>query len=234
MIKIILWDADGTLLDFEKSEKYCIGRCLEEIGFSGYDDAMLARYGQINDRYWKALERGEISKQEVLTGRFRTFFESEHIPCDDVEAFNQAYQKSLGEHFFENENSLALCRKLCGTADQYIVTNGTAKAQKNKLRTSGLESCMKGVFISDEIGVEKPGKGFFDAVFQTIGPVERSSVMIVGDSLTSDMKGGNHAGIRCCWYNPHGKLNTAGVRIDYEIRNLWEVEQILEDSRGRI
>lgn len=227
MIKVILWDVDGTLLDFEKSESCGIRRCLEEIGFYGCNDAMLERYARINRRYWEALERGEVTKQEVLLGRFETFFEEETIPCDDIAAFNSSYQKKLGEVFFENEDSVRLCGKLQAQVDQYVVTNGTVEAQRNKLKFSGLGECMKGVFISDEIGVEKPGIGFFDHVFAEIGPVNRNEVMIVGDSLTSDMKGGNNAGILCCWYNPKKKENTAGVRIDYEISHLWEIETIL-------
>ena len=226
MLDVILWDVDGTLLDFSKSERCGLEAGLREIGFHRYDDAMLKRYAQINRRYWEALERGEISKTEVLVGRFRDFFRQEGIPCADVEAFNAAYQRRLGENFFENEDSVALCRRLHERVRQYVVTNGTVEAQRAKLEGSGLGACMDGVFISDEIGVEKPGAGFFDYVFRQIGAVERSRVMIVGDSLTSDILGGNRAGILCCWYNPRGLENTAGVRVDYEIRRLQEVERL--------
>lgn len=227
MIRVILWDVDGTLLDFSKSESCGIRRCLEEIGFPDCSDEMLERYARINHRYWEALERGEITKKEVLQGRFETFFREEGIPCSDIAAFNESYQKKLGEVFFENENAVGLCRRLRGRVRQYVVTNGTVEAQKNKLKNSGLGESMDGVFISDEIGVEKPGVGFFDCVFSKIGPVKRNEVLIVGDSLTSDMQGGNNAGILCCWYNPKRKPNTAGVRIDYEIRSLQEVERLL-------
>lgn len=227
MIKAILWDVDGTLLDFSRSEKFGIEKGLDEIGFHDYDDAMLERYAQINDSYWKALERGEVTKQEVLLGRFRTFFAQENIQCDDIEAFNRAYQKSLGDKFFENEDSLLLCKSLQGKVSQYVVTNGTVMAQRRKLELSGLGACMDGVFISDEIGVEKPGVGFFECVFKKLGEIDRKEVMIVGDSLTSDMQGGNTAGIVCCWYNPKGKQNETDVTIDHEISHLWEVKQIL-------
>lgn len=230
MIKTILWDVDGTLLDFLKSEDYGIRACLEEIGFYACDEAMLERYSKINRRYWEALERGEISKPEVLVGRFRSFFQEEGIACPDVEAFNASYQQKLGEKFFENERSLELCQRLKKRVKQYVVTNGTVEAQKNKLRYSGLGACMDGTFISDEIGAEKPTREFFQAVFDVIGQPQPGEVMIVGDSLTSDMRGGNTAGLICCWYNPRKQINTTNVRIDYEIESIWEVEKICEES----
>ena len=108
----VLWDVDGTLLDFEKSERYGILSCMKEFGIEGCDDAMLRRYAEINRICWEALERGEMTKQEVLVGRFRRFFAQEGIGCSNIEAFNELYQRKLGELFFENENSVALCRKL--------------------------------------------------------------------------------------------------------------------------
>lgn len=228
MIKAILWDIDGTLLDFSKSEKWGIKACLEEIGFFQHDDDMLTRYEDINRRYWEALERGEVTKQEVLLGRFRTFFAKEKIVCEDIESFNASFQRKLGEVFFENERSVELCNQLKTRVKQYVVTNGTVIAQRNKLRGSGLDQCMEGIFISDEIGVEKPGIGFFEPVFQAMDGIQKSEILIIGDSLTSDMRGGNVAGIRCCWYNPKGIENTTDVRLDYEIQSLWEVEKLLE------
>ena len=232
MIKVLLWDVDGTLLDFSRSERFGIRKCLEEIGFTSCTEAMLERYAAVNQSFWEALERGEVTKQEVLLGRFETFFAEEGIHCADIPAFNLSYQKKLGEFFFENEDAVRLCRSLKGRVRQYVVTNGTVTAQRRKLQGSGLGDCMDGVFISDEIGVEKPGAGFFDRVFEKIPPIGRDEVMIVGDSLTSDMKGGEDANIVCCWYNPKGRKNTSAVRVDYEIRSLWEVERILDENGG--
>ena len=113
---------------------------------------------------------------------------------------------------------------------QYAVTNGTLAAQRRKLAASGLDQLFDGAFISDEIGIEKPNIGFFKHVFDHIpnaNNLKKNEIMIVGDSLTSDMQGGNNAGIVCCWYNPHGNKNTKGLRIDYEIKNLSELKEIL-------
>ena len=226
----VLWDVDGTLLDFEKSERYGILSCMKEFGIEGCDDAMLRRYAEINRICWEALERGEMTKQEVLVGRFRRFFAQEGIGCSNIEAFNELYQRKLGELFFENENSVALCRKLYGKLRQCVITNGTVEAQKEKLKGSGLGQYMDGIFISDEIGIEKPGIGFFRPVLELLRGIDPERILVVGDSLTSDMKGGNNIKARCCWYNPQKKKNTVGIRVDYEISRLWDVERILENG----
>ena len=109
-----------------------------------------------------------------------------------------------------------------------MVSNGTIKAQTKKLDRSGLDVLMDGVFLSEQLGVEKPNVGFFDQVFAKIGPVDRSEVMIVGDSLTGDIRGGNNAGILTCWYNPEGTAAKEAVRIDHEIRDLHEVYVLLK------
>ena len=226
----VLWDVDGTLLELEKSERYGILSCMKEFGIEGCDDAMLRRYAEINRICWEALERGEMTKQEVLVGRFRRFFAQEGIGCSNIEAFNELYQRKLGELFFENENSVALCRKLYGKLRQCVITNGTVEAQKEKLKGSGLGQYMDGIFISDEIGIEKPGIGFFRPALKLLRGIDPERILVVGDSLTSDMKGGNNIKARCCWYNPQKKKNTVGIRVDYEISRLWDVERILENG----
>ena len=133
----------------------------------------------------------------------------------------------MGDTICFNDNGYELIQELKGKVKQYAVTNGTKTAQDRKLDKSGLRELFDGVFISEEIGVEKPGKGFFDFVFQAIGCYELDEILIVGDSLTSDMQGGNNAGIRCCWYNPNGQDNYKNLRIDYEIKDLQEIKNIL-------
>ena len=110
---------------------------------------------------------------------------------------------------------------------QYAVTNGTKVAQDIKLERSGLVQLLDGVFISEVVGAEKPSPVFFDHVFDQIGPVNRDEVLIVGDSLTSDMRGGLQAGIRCCWYNPNHQPNPEGMALDYVIHDLNQVKELL-------
>lgn len=230
MIKVILWDIDGTLLNFEMAEKYALRKCFELFGLGTCTDEMLSRYSVINRGYWERLERNEITKQEVLVGRFQEFFEKEGLPAEKAEAFNNEYQVRLGDRVFFCDDGDEIVEKLKGKVKQYAVTNGTLTAQQRKLKASGLDTLLDGAFISDEIGCEKPNKGFFDAVFAQIGEYRKDEVLIVGDSLTSDMQGGNNEGILCCWYNPKHLEKKAVLRIDYEIENLHQVEQILEWS----
>lgn len=226
MIKTILWDLDGTLLDFQAAEHAAIQECFRQFGLGECTDEMVARYSAINDRWWKLLESGRKTKPEILTGRFEEFFRSEGICCDRIPEFNMDYQLRLGDTIRFNDDGYALIGHLRGRVKQYVVTNGTFVAQEKKLARSGLGALFDGVFISDCIGAEKPSKAFFDAVFGEIG-FDGEETVIVGDSLTSDIRGGCEAGIRTCWYNPKGQINHLGVRVDYEIRNLWEIENLL-------
>lgn len=227
-IKVILWDIDGTLLNFAEAEKAAIRTCFGMFGLGECTDEMLADYSEINRNYWKRLERGEISKKEVLEGRFREFFAKYNLDVSAAEKFNTQYQVSLGDTVVFYPNGLEVVQALKGKIPQYAVTNGTKIAQDKKLKNSDLIHILDGVFISEMVGVEKPGVGFFEKVFETIGEYDKSEVMIIGDSLTSDIQGGNNVGIVTCWFNPGGKKEETDLRIDYEIRNLDEVLKIVE------
>lgn len=228
MIKVILWDIDATLLDFLAAEKAAIRFCFEKYGLGECTDEMLGRYSVINKRYWEMLERGEMSKPEILVGRFKEFFASEGIETDCAEAFNDTYQVALGDTICFRDNGYELVKKLQGQYRQFVVTNGTFVAQERKLAKSGIGALVEEAFISDLIGYEKPSMEFFDYVFERVGTYEKDEVIIIGDSLTSDMQGGNNAGILCCWYNPNHLENTKNIRIDYEIDHLWQIEEILK------
>lgn len=227
MIKVILWDVDGTLLDFLKAEYEAIKTCFRIFDLGECTDEMVARYSEINKKYWEMLECKELTKPEVLVGRFREFFAKESILTDCAEDFNKEYQLRLGDTICFCDNSYELLKSLKGRVKQYAVTNGTKIAQNKKLNRSGLIDVFDGIFISEDIGIEKPDVGFFQSVFERIGQYEKDEMMIVGDSLTSDMQGGNNAGILCCWYNPKHVPLTKALRIDYEIDDLNRIEDIL-------
>ncbi len=228
MISTILWDVDGTLLDFIAAEKAAIKTLFGEFNLGQCSDEMIKRYSEINKTYWQRLERGEITKQEVLVGRFKEFFKSEGIDISVVEEFNSLYQLRLGDTIVYHDDSLEIIKSLQGRVRQYVVSNGTVEAQSKKLRLSGLGELVAGIFLSEHIGVEKPNIEFFDKVLEEIKPADRSSILIVGDSLTSDIQGGNNAGIVTCWYNPLGDKAPDKYRIDYEISDLHQIYEIIE------
>ncbi len=225
MIKTLLWDVDGTLLDFLQAERYGMRKCLAEIGVE-MTDAMLECYSAINHSWWAKLERGEATRRNVFVERLREFFARYDIVYDDYDRFNARYQEALGEAVFPIDDCIRLLEKLKPLYKLYFVTNGSKRAQELKLAKSGLDRLVDGVFISEEVGYQKPLKEFFDVVKEKTGYVEEET-LIIGDSLSSDMLGGNNAGILCCWYNPKEAERNGDVRIDYEIKNLWELCDIL-------
>lgn len=227
MIKAILWDIDGTILDFIRAEHAAIKKCFEVFQLGECTDEMIARYSKINKGYWEKLERKEITKPELLVCRFRDFFARENIITDCAEKFNKEYQVRLGDTICFCDNSYELLKGLKGRVKQYAVTNGTKIAQDKKLSKSGLVDVFDDIFISEEVGYEKPDVRFFEHVWAKIGAYRPDEVMIVGDSLTSDMQGGNNAGIVCCWYNPKKVPNTKNLKIDYEIENLNEIKALI-------
>lgn len=236
MIKAILWDIDGTLLDFLKAEKHGIRTCFAKFGMGECTDEMLARYSKINRKWWQKLERGECTKPETLRGRFEEFFCTEGLTTEYVDQFNEAYQFHLGDHAFFCDGGEETVRELKNHVKQYAVTNGTALAQDRKLQKSGLDQLLDGIFISERIGFEKPDIRFFDAVFAAI-PFKKEECIIVGDSLTSDIRGGMNAGIRTVFYNPKNIPLPKEHHIDYNIHSLTDVINIIkmeESENGSI
>lgn len=226
-IKVLLWDIDGTLLDFLAAEKCAIRACFAKFHMGECTDEMIARYSLMNRVYWERLERGEISKPQVLVGRFRDFFTEEGLDASLADVFNEEYQIRLGDTVVFCDDGDVLVRELSGKFRQFAVTNGTRVAQKRKLANSGLDQILEKAFISDEVGFEKPSAEFFDAVLSELSEYKRDELLIIGDSLTSDIRGGNNAGIPTCWYNPKQLANTQGVHVDYEIQSLGELRTIL-------
>ena len=226
MITTILWDVDGTLLDFHYSQKCALTKCFETAGLM-ISAEIIALYSKINDSYWKRLELGEITKAQLLNGRFMTLFEELGIQGIDVDAFRKEYQVELGNAYAYIDDSLSVCKNLQGRAKQYVITNGVSSTQRNKLELSGFTACMDGIFISEEIGAPKPAAAFFDKVLDEIEEKDKTRILVVGDSLSSDIKGGVMAGLKTCWYRPEGTVNATGYNADYEISDLHEIEDIL-------
>lgn len=227
MYKYLLWDIDGTILDFKAAENAAVKTLFKKYNIGECSDEMIEQYSKINDKYWQALERGEMTKPQILVGRFAEFFESIGADTAIAADFNVDYQVTLGDFVVFEKDAVEVLEAEKGKYRLIAVTNGTKIAQTKKLRTSGLIDIFDSVYISEDVGVEKPNKEYFDAVFEAEGITDLSEVLIIGDSLTSDIKGGNNAGIDTCWYNKWNAENTKGVTVTYEIAELKEISGII-------
>ncbi len=222
----IFWDVDGTLLDFDKSEVYALTKCFLDFRLE-MTPFIYELYRGINHSLWKKMELGEVNKNEVLVGRFVTLFSKLGIKQIDPLQFQEAFRLELSNVFYYIDDSLALFKKYRKICRQYLVTNGTKIVQEKKLINAQFYSLADGVFISEDIGFLKPNIEFFDFCEANIPLFSKESTIIVGDSLTSDIKGGNNFQIATCWYNPKNLVNESNAIPTYEIQNLWEIKKII-------
>lgn len=227
MIKVLLWDIDGTILDFIYAEDASIKELFHRFKLGECNDEMLKDYSKINRKYWAMLERGEMSKPDILVNRFVEFFNKYHIDSSIASEFNDEYQVELGNHICYIDNAYEILEELHHKYLQYAVTNGTKIAQDKKIKSARLDTVFDGFYISDMIGYEKPHREFFIPVLEQLKSYSLDEILIIGDSLSSDITGGNNINIKCCWYNPKGLRNENNLKIDYEIKDLHELLDIL-------
>ena len=225
MFEILLIDLDDTILDFKKQEHVAIRKTLRDAGLEP-TEVVCARYSQINDWHWKQLEKGTITRDEVLYGRFRVLFGEMGIDADPV-ATSQAYMENLGSGHYFLPGAEEAIRSLGQKYRVFLASNGTSVVQKRRIKSAGLEEMVEGIFISQDAGVNKPGKGFFDYCFAHIPDFDIQKVWMVGDSLSSDILGGQNAGIPTCWVAPKDKVCTLEKQPDYRIESITELETLL-------
>ena len=218
---VYLLDADETLFDFQKAEREALRKVFAGYGVPFSEDVLL-QYRRINEALWRALERGETTKERLQTERFSRLFQELSLNLDSVRIGAEEYPDALAEGNFLLPDALETCRKLAEESTLYLTTNGITRVQKRRLRESELAPYISGIFVSEEAGAAKPQSAYFDYVAEKIGLTDRSCALIVGDSLTSDIAGGANAGIDSCWFNPTGKPCGA-VRPTWEIRSLREL-----------
>ncbi len=223
----ILFDADNTLLDFDKSERMSLIKTMEHYAVPVTEENIQA-YVKINVALWKQIEKKEITKPELKKIRFRSFFESiGHKTEADALAVNEYYLGNLSNCGYTLDGAEELCHKLKNAGYKlYIITNGIAKAQAQRLSKSGLTDYIDKVFVSESIGYPKPMKEFFDYVLENIEEQDKSKVVVVGDSLSSDIKGAENAQLDCVWLNPESSALPDGYRADYIISSLKELEAL--------
>lgn len=224
-IKTLLLDADGTLLDFNRSEQAALKETFEALQLP-FDEESYQSYHRNNDACWKALERGEITRDELKVRRYRMTFEELGLSADPALA-TKTYEGILGKYAFPFEGAEAACEKLSKKYDLYIVTNGLKHVQTARLLRTKIPEIVKGIYISEDVGYAKPAAEFFDKVFADHPQMKRSETMIVGDSLTGDIQGGIHAGIWTCWVNPTGAARPENMPIDLEIDHITKLEKVL-------
>lgn len=225
MIEFLFLDLDDTILDFQKAERLALAKTLESFGLPP-TDTVLARYHEINREHWERLERKELTRQQVLVGRFAALFQEMGLSAD-AEKVARAYEENLSQgHYFLPGAEEAL-KSLSQTYKLYLASNGTAKVQAGRLKSAGIIPYFQEIFVSQEIGANKPDPAYFSACFARIAGFRKDRAMMVGDSLTSDILGGIQAGIATCWVNPHHKIGS--IRPDYEIESITQLEALLHN-----
>lgn len=225
MFKTILFDLDETIFDFKKSEAAAVANALKQIGVTP-NEKIVKRYSEINESLWKKLEKGEISRHEVLTKRFEILFDELSVDFDSSE-MKKIYEKNLSQTGHLIDGAVDLLEQIYQKYNLYIVSNGTLSVQLGRIKCSKIGKYFKELFISEVIGSVKPQKQFFDYCFERIPDINLEETLIVGDSLSSDILGGNNAGIKTCWFNPNHQINTLSVKVDYEISKLDELLKII-------
>ena len=225
MIEFLFLDLDDTILDFHKAERIAISKTIREFGVEPTEE-ILDLYHGINKWHWEQLEQGKLTRAEVLVNRFGVLFERLGQEVDAPKcAKTYEYNLSQGHWFLPGaeETVDALSKKY----RLFLASNGTAVVQKGRMTSANLYRFFETVFVSQEIGHNKPSKEYFDACFAQIPGFDREKAMIVGDSLSSDIKGGINAGIKTVWVNP-GHQDCGDIRPDYEIEYLSQLEALLE------
>ena len=222
----LLFDADGTLFAYDGAEEEALQNVFAHYQLY-FDDSVAIAYKRINQAMWQRLEAQTISLMDLRWQRFADLFTELGIIQDALE-FSKTYLYYLGRSAHLIPGTLEVLEQLYGRFRMAIITNGITDVQYSRIRLSGLGRYFPFIFTSEAIGVFKPARGFFDAVFAGIGQPAKENVLVIGDSLSSDMAGGVGYGLDTCWYNPRNEKDKNGYPITYEIRELRELLDILK------
>ena len=225
LYQFLLFDADNTLFDFDRAERYAFEQSCEAAGLA-YSEELLRRYSRHNEACWKMFDRSEATKDFILLERFRRFFAELGIDADPAAA-NKAHLAALAQCAFPMAHSVEVCRALSQTHRLFLITNAVASVQRGRLARAEIKPYLEAAFISEEAGAQKPTRAYFDYVFAHIGGITRDNCLVIGDSLTSDIKGANGYGLAACWFNPKKAANPERLRVDYEITDLRELYDIV-------
>lgn len=227
----LLMDADDTIFDFPKCEYHALRSAMTECGFP-FDDKICAEFSRINAALWKKFEIGEITRSQLRVRRFREMLQECFSQMHETEKSSivlaDAYVHFLAQNAFFIDGAEQALSALSEICEIYIITNGLKTVQQGRFALSGLGRFVKGMYISDALGVQKPDKAFFDIVLADIREKDISRVLVVGDSLTSDMKGGRNAGLDTCLYDPECRVTLPHELCDYRIEKLSELADFVQ------
>lgn len=226
MIRNVLLDADDTLFDFHLSEREALAAALRSFGVEPTPQ-MIRRYSEINGECWKMLEKKQITRADLLVLRYERLF-AEFGLMLSPSAVSDRYAEELGKQYHLFEGAESLLRRLSQNRRVYIASNGNRQVQRERIRRAGIGPYLSGIFISQELGADKPERAFFEACFARIPDFRPEETVMVGDSLSSDIAGGRNAGIRTVWYNPGGLVPPPDMAPDAEIHRLCELPALLQ------
>ena len=219
-------DADETLYDFHRGEREALKNTLSKLDI-GWKEQFSQTYKEENKKVWLLYEGGEITRDKMKVKRFENFFLREGLTVTTpLEIVNDTYINHLSQCGYLFDGAYDFVKKLTSVAKVYITTNGLAKTQNSRFRISGLDKVVDGIFTSEIIGFSKPSKEYFEHIFKQLDITDKSKVIILGDSLTSDMQGGKNAGITTCLYDPYCKVKEHSL-CDYIINNFDKFFEII-------
>ncbi len=221
----LLFDADGTLFDYDRAEAVALKKSFQQFNLP-FDVSSSDTYRQVNSAVWADFEQGKISVTQLRTVRFERLFTALEIDMD-AEVFSRAYLNQLGARGDLLPGAEALVEACYGRYQLMIITNGFKDVQRKRLAHTNLGKYFVDIVISDEIGAAKPDSKIFDVAFARMDNPARENVLIIGDSLTSDMQGGLNYGIDTCWYNPQQRPLPSSHPLTYQIQQLAELKAIL-------
>ncbi len=226
--EVIIFDADETLFDFKKSERIALEKAMLDFDIDYDDNYHLKIYQGINTAIWKEFEDGLITQKDLKLERFKRLSKRLHAGFDEVE-FSKSYMNHLSYASYLFDESIDLIENLHKEYRLTIVTNGLKDVQDIRVRKSTIAEYFEDIVVSEEVEFSKPDPRIFEHALNNLKHVDKSKVLIVGDSLTSDVQGGINAGIDTCWYNPNKLVNETGIKPTYEIYHLMELKDILEN-----
>ena len=226
MIEFLFLDLDDTILDFHKAERIAINKTLRDFSLEPTEE-VLGRYHVINKWHWEQLELGKLTRKEVQWKRFEVLFSEFGVEADP-HACAARYMENLSVGHYFLPGAEETVEQLSKKYRLFLASNGNASVQKGRMTSANLYRFFEQVFVSEEIGHNKPSKAYFDAAFAQIPGFDPEKALMVGDSLSSDIKGGINAGIRTCWVNPGHAPQKPDIPADFEIESISQLPALLE------